>query len=167
MRKKKGIGIFGLTADPFHNGHLQIISELAEKPYINRLDVVPTWKPPYKECSDYETRCLFVAHGVSSQYLLNVVVRYFKVQYTHQLIGAYKRETDLPLYLFVGSDWDMSTWKNFDYIKNNCNIIQYDRTTCLPISSTMIRNKVKNGEPINGYVNSTTLQIIKDEKLYV
>ena len=39
MRNKKGIGIFGLTADPFHNGHLQIISELAEKPYINRLDV--------------------------------------------------------------------------------------------------------------------------------
>jgi nicotinate-nucleotide adenylyltransferase len=165
---EKGIGIFGLSANPFHNGHLSIISEIASFDYIARLDLITTYKPTYKKCLPYEQRLQMCCLGIFDQGLSNVLPRDIRKQYTYQLIKHYKKEeTDLPLYLFVGDDWDISTWKNPEYIKENCIVKQYRRKDYLPISSTIIREKIKNKRPINGLVPENVLNYIKENNLYV
>lgn len=173
---KKGIGIFGLTANPFHNGHLQIIAEISKLPYIKRLDIVPTWNPPYKKCIDFKIREVMCCWAIFGKGLNNTIVRRFKVKYTYQLIKEYKKETDDPLYFFVGDDWDLTTFKNYDYIKENCILVPYGRVTnnefsfkpiSLPISSSMIRNMIKNNLSIDGLVPESINKYIKENKLYV
>jgi nicotinic acid mononucleotide adenylyltransferase len=39
--------------------------------------------------------------------------------------------------------------------------------SALPISSTMVRNRIKNKQPINGLVPEGVLEYIKENDLYV
>lgn len=183
---KKGIAIFGGTFDPFHNGHLHIVSQIAILPYVARVDIVPTWNPAYKECSSFEHRWTMCVQAITNQGLHNVIIRTLtqehEIKYTIDLLKIYKRETKMPLYLFMGSDWvDISSWKAYEEIEKHCKIIVMKRDSIpinintnyesfeplsLPISSSMIREKIRRKLPVNGLVDGSVINYIKEEGLY-
>ncbi len=45
----KCIAVFGGTFNPIHNGHVEIAESVASLPFVERLLVIPTHKPPHKE----------------------------------------------------------------------------------------------------------------------
>ena len=44
----KGILLFGGTFDPIHNGHLQIVKNVANQLRVDRAILVPASRPPHK-----------------------------------------------------------------------------------------------------------------------
>lgn len=65
MAKEK-IGILGGTFDPIHQGHIQMAISAMREASLDRVIVIPSGKPPYKECyADPESRWQMVVAACS------------------------------------------------------------------------------------------------------
>ncbi len=65
MAKEK-IGILGGTFDPIHQGHIQMAVSAMREASLDRVIVIPSGKPPYKECyADPESRWQMVVAACS------------------------------------------------------------------------------------------------------
>lgn len=91
------------------------------------------------------------------------------------------------IFFIMGSDnfRKMPTWKNYNELKNNYNIIVVERErkeiryenpkniiefipkTLAKIDSTKIRQKIKNNENVDKYLNAKVLEYIKHNNLYI
>lgn len=188
------IGIFGGSFNPPHNMHLNIALKLIENNYLDKVIYVPAGtKYKYKNnlLPDIDRYNMIKAMikdypniDVSDYELKdNVVYTYETLKYFHEL---YKND---EIYFVCGADnLDyIDKWKNSDYILNNYKIILIGRNgfnnkelldrynkynvvntdiESIPISSTLIRDKIKNNEDVSMYMNSNVIKYIQDHNLY-
>jgi nicotinate-nucleotide adenylyltransferase len=195
MRNKKMLGVLGGTFDPIHMGHLVLAEQVREKFQLERVIFIPCASPPHKTEQELSsTRDRFemtklALEGNPYFFVSDIELKREGLSYTvetlRELKGLYK---DSEVYFLTGSDVlnEITTWKDPEEIYKLAKIViavrpGFDKfdpenhfakksiivdITGMDISSTQIREKVRNGESIKYLVPSKVEEYIRKRNLY-
>ena len=174
------IGIFGGSFNPIHNGHISLAQQLKEKAGLDEVWLMVSPQNPLKQNEDLlddEKRLEMVRLAlegkkglIASDYEMHLP----KPSYTWNTLQALSKDyPEREFVLMIGGDnWDLfDKWYHAEDIKQNYEIIVYTRTPGEPgfidISSTNIRQRVKEGKGIKRLVPKAVADYIRKEGLYV
>ncbi|MCJ7577911.1 MAG: nicotinate-nucleotide adenylyltransferase [candidate division Zixibacteria bacterium] len=195
MRNRKKIGILGGTFDPIHIGHLVLAEQVREKFQLERVIFIPSASPPHKteqELSPAEDRFEMTQLAVKGNpyfFVSDIELKREGLSYTVETLKELKElHRDSEIYFLTGSDVldEITTWKDPEEIYKLAKIViavrpgfdKFDpenhfakksiivEITGMDISSTQIREKVRNGESIKYLVPSKVEEYIRKRNLY-
>lgn len=191
------IGIYGGSFNPPHNMHLKMATELLAKGIVDKIIFVPTGsKYPKKDLANGIER--FEMLKLMIKDIPNLEVSDYELKqdlvYTYQTLIYFKElYPNDEIYFILGSDLlkEILTWKNCDYILdnfkmlvtlrnndkkeevnkisfNNKNNIIYTNIELDNLSSTEVRNRIKNNDIdfLDKNVNSLIIKYIKEKNIY-
>lgn len=182
------IAIIGGTFDPIHNGHLQVITEVAKK--FEKVIVIPTGNPWLKEhtpIASGEQRVAMAQIAVNSLNLgEQVQVSAIEVKrpgpsYAIDTVNELSKiYPDSRFTLVLGSDAasNLSKWHRSDELQKLVEVFVVKRPGVISssfkeieisapdLSSTQIRDKVANSQDISELVTPNVLSFIKEHHLY-
>lgn len=188
------LGVVGGTFDPIHIGHLVAASEALNAFSLDRVAFVPAGSPWQKSThADAEDRFMMTTlaaahHGRFSVSRLEIDRR--GPTYTVDTLRALKDFFHTQLFFIAGADTvnELGTWHQVDELGALAEIIAVTRpgfsidtsemapgwpkvhTMEIPgldVSSTMIRNRVAEGKPIDYLVPANVARYISRMGLYV
>ena len=187
------IGMLGGTFNPIHMGHLVLAEECWHRFELDKVVFIPTHIPPHKEVecgvsvADRLNMVRLALEGNDRFEISTYEVDKKDISYSIDTIKHFKEKygEDAELYFLTGSDWagDLSTWKNVDEILNMVTFVVASRPgsgekgqfedkitqieiPALDISSTNIRERIKNREPIDSLVPKPVVQYVRNKGLY-
>jgi nicotinate-nucleotide adenylyltransferase len=194
--KSKEIAVFGVTADPPHNGHVLIINYLLD--HFAKVIVVPVGNHDYgKKTASVEDRLAMLTDILPAGVILDLfeIEKVEKnptaINYTHEtLLALQKKYPREKLVFVIGSDnKDVLHWKdhrgqNGKAMLNRFKFYVYPRkgfvlvllhknlslitdVKAVDVSSTEIRDKIRAGEDIEDLVPRSVAEYIKNNKLYL
>lgn len=183
--------LFGGTFNPLHNGHLAIAKSVQEQGLADEVWLLVTPCNPWKkdqELPDDRLRYDIVAasvkdmeHVFASDYEFSLPKPSYTANTLRHISADYP---DREFILTIGADnWvKFHNWREADFILKNYPIIVYPRKDypidsvsenvfildcpLMDISSTQIRQMVKDGTPINEFVPASVARTIEDLHLY-
>lgn len=192
MTRKVGIG--GGVFDPIHNGHLFLFSECADRLNLDEVLVIPAFNTVHKavsNVSDYDHRreMTRLACIENKRFKLCEIEKDLGgPSYTLGTLRALKNEMpDTELYFLVGMDnlEKIETWYHPEEIVEEATVVVGSRPVntvgsspvfkdkvrfldmpLMQISSTDIRDRVKDGRPIRYLVPKTVEDYIYENGLY-
>ncbi|MCQ2068029.1 MAG: nicotinate-nucleotide adenylyltransferase [Bacteroidaceae bacterium] len=192
MSKPIRTALFGGTFNPLHNGHLAIAQSVLEQGLADEVWILITPCNPWKKDQallDDRLRYDMVAQTVKDLDGVRASDFEFKLDkpsYTANTLRHISADyPDREFILTVGADnWvKFHNWREADFILNNYPIIVYPRQgypienvsgnvtlldcPLMDISSTQIRQMVKEGTPINELVPASVARTIKEKGLYL
>ena len=187
-------GIFGGSFNPIHNGHISLARQLIEKVGLDEVWLMVSPQNPMKQQVDLlsdETRIQMArlaleheTHIVASDYEMHLP----KPSYTWLTLQALRRDyPDRQFVLMIGGDnWTIfDKWYHADDILQHFQVVVYPRrdeqsvkkdlpanvtmveAELLDISSTEIRQRIREGRSIQKLVPPSVAAFIKKEGLYV
>ena len=187
-------GIFGGSFNPIHNGHISLARQLKEKAGLDEVWLMVSPQNPMKQQTDLlsdETRIQMArlaleheTHIVASDYEMHLP----KPSYTWLTLQALSRDyPDRQFVLMIGGDnWTIfDKWYHADDILQHFQVVVYPRrdehyekkdlpanvtmieAELLDISSTEIRQRIREGRSIQKLVPRSVATFIKQEGLYV
>lgn len=186
------IGIYGGTFNPIHNGHVNIARYVLKEFKLDKIIVIPVGIPSHKSYNIAPANLRLKMCELAFKHDKNIIVSNIeidnndKVSYTIETLekikAKYSKETEFYEILGEDSAENFTSWKEYEKIlklakvlvfkrkgtrksEKNSNFIYLD-TPIYDVSSTLIRDKVKNGENIENLVPISVLKLIKDSKLY-
>ena len=176
------IGIFGGSFNPIHVGHIAIARELLTLAQLDEVWFLVSPLNPFKKAAtdllDDDKRLLMAQRALRGETRLKASDYEFhlpKPSYTWNTLQHLQADyPDKQFVLIIGADnWlAFDRWAHPDYILSNFDIAVYARPDCpidpatLPspvhlynmglfdISSTAIRARIRQGQPITGMVPS-------------
>ena len=191
MYKPIRTALFGGTFNPLHNGHLAIVSSVLEQSLADEVWMLITPCNPWKKDQillDDRLRYDMVADAVkdipgieASDYEFNLSKPSYTADTLRHISADYP---DREFILTIGADnWvKFDNWRESDYILSNYHIIVYPRQgyiidstpegvhlldcPLMDISSTQIRQMVKDGVSIKENVPASVARTIADLHLY-
>jgi nicotinate-nucleotide adenylyltransferase len=182
------IAIVGGTFDPIHNGHLQVITEVAKK--FEKVIVIPTGNPWLKDHTPIaggEQRVAMAQIAVNSLNLGEKVqvsaieVKRSGPSYAIDTVNELSKiYPDCQFTLVLGSDAasNLSKWHRSDELQKLVEVLVVKRPGVIAssfeeieisapdLSSTQIRDKVANSQDISEFVTPTVASFIKEHHLY-
>ncbi|MFO7446285.1 MAG: nicotinate-nucleotide adenylyltransferase [Ignavibacteriaceae bacterium] len=188
----KAVGIFGGTFDPIHNGHLLTALSVKEARDLDKIIFMPAFISPHKtekQHSDPVHRLEMVklaVKGVSYFDVSDYEINKKDVSYTIDTIKELKKSYS-SIELIIGYDnlLVFDTWKDPGQIFNMAKVIVLKRgsddakkrnkyfdkaifaeTPVIEISSTAVRERVKNNLPIDFFVTGKVKEYIYKHNLY-
>lgn len=169
------IGLLLGSFDPPHIGH--VAAYYYAQQFLDGVCVVPAFKNPWKEHkASYEDRVEMCKRQFPNTAHISTIEKDIKVKasYTYKVLEALKSKRfyniDAEYSLILGEDEDPSKWKEGNWILKNFNIIRVPRGTTelgITVSSTLLRDNIKNNKLVFPYINIETLKYIKEHNLYV
>lgn len=193
----KRVGIFGGAFDPPHIGHERLAALCCERLGLEELLIVPTFHSPHKPTplTDYEHR-LNMCRAVFNKkiYTVSDMERQLGGEgYSINLIRRFKDiyPKDTKFFLIIGGDmlFGFEKWYRYESILKECTVtaaareedsyadmLEYAaelgriKVLNLPvtdISSTEIREKLKNGESTEGLLSEKVSAYINEHGLYI
>ena len=183
------IGILGGTFNPPHIGHIVLAKDISKQLKLDKVFFVPTNIPPHKENYNVSTSArldmirLAIAENETFE-ILDIEIERGGISYTVDTIGELRgRYPEDDFYLMVGSDLakGFSTWKDFSELQKMVKIVVANREnyplgdkndfiiadiTQIDISSSQIRDMVREGESVEEFVKKNVLDYIDQHKLY-
>ena len=181
------IGLLGGTFDPIHNGHIAIAKTAIQQLKLDKLLLIPAGNPWQKsEFSDSKHRLEMVkkaGNDLEKVEVSDIEVNKTGPTYTFETLQElHKKYPNSELILILGSDAvaGFDTWKEPNLVKTLARIYvvqragdftqdwHFDRIQMPPIeiSSTEIREKVKNNESISEIVPKLVNEYISANGLY-
>lgn len=178
------IGLLLGSFDPIHNGHIKMGESALEKGLVDKVFIVPTAQNPWKgESTKFIIRCAMIQRAIEAKvdfYMSPIELELEAPYYTYKTLQLLKEQyPEGEFKLIVGADVadSIKNWENGDWILQNFQLItvqrpghnfnvQVDIEDSIDISSTQIRNLVKEGLPIDHLVHPGVEEIIKGAKLY-
>jgi nicotinate-nucleotide adenylyltransferase len=171
------IALYLGSFNPFHNGHLEVVETALNDFKMDKVIIVPTMQNPWKEekVLDIDERLYIIGRTiiVNTEYMdddenpdvelsdieKELIPPYYSYATLHALKNKYCND---EIFVLCGEDTikDIPNWMNGGEIIKDYNFLIVDRPQNT-ISSTIIRNKVKNGEDISQYVNKNVVNLIK------
>lgn len=183
--------LFGGTFNPLHNGHLAIAQSVLEQGLADEVWILITPCNPWKKDQallDDRLRYDMVAQAVKDMDGVRASDYEFKLDKPSYTANTLRRiSADYPdreFILTIGADnWvKFHNWREADFILKNYPIIVYPRQgypienvsgnvtlldcPLMDISSTQIRQMVREGTPINELVPASVARTILEKKLY-
>jgi len=159
MEYKEGIGLYGGTFDPVHNGHVRVAAIIKQMPFISDLWIHVNYKPHYKKpmLSFYLRKIL--------AFSLDANIIDGEYNYTHQALRNLRKiyGRKMPIYYFVGKEWDICKFKNAEYVMRNCIVIPIPKIE-ISIRSTQIREMIRKGELLDGLCPDVVIRNIEANK---
>lgn len=183
------LGVFGGTFDPPHISHSLACLYALETKEIDHILVIPCYRHPLgKKTSPFQHR-LAMTRLAMENLKPRVEVSDMETEregpsYTVDTLRILaKRRPEDTLCLMVGSDilGETHEWREFDEIKQLAQLVFLPRPTpgkekeqvnstpdfTLPdISSTQIRQRIKQGKDVTAYLSRTVLEYIQSHNLY-
>ncbi len=191
--KSKRIGIFGGTFDPPHYGHYAIAKRAKEQLALSKVFFVPAHIPPHKRnrvttrATDRLNMLRLLIHGTKSFAISTLELKRHGISYTVDTLSAFRRKYPAAeLTLIIGEDnlAQLHLWKSPKKILRLASIAVYARSgharnkktlltgaiwlqgTMMSISSTKIRERIRKGLPVSGFVSLPIRAYIKRRGLY-
>ena len=177
-------GIFGGSFNPIHQGHISLARQLREKAGLDEVWLMVSPQNPLKASADLlddEMRMQMVRLAVEGEegiIACDYEMHLPKPSYTWNTLQALSQDyPDREFVLMIGGDnWDLfDKWYHADDIRENYQIIVYPRRgfkggieglDLIDISSTEIRQRIKDGESISQLVPEAVAEYITNPKLY-
>lgn len=193
MRSSPSIGIYGGTFNPLHNGHIALAKAFLQQAGLDEVWFVVSPQNPFKvndTLLDDDIRLQMVRtalHGEPKLKVSDVEYHLPKPSYMYRTLRHLSTEhPDYKFTLLIGGDnWEaFDRWKNADEIIENYRIAVYPRrgdnidvsalphtvmlldTPLIDISSTEIRQRVSDGQPIDSLVPQEIAAFIEKHHLY-
>ena len=187
------VGIFGGTFDPIHLGHLITAQSVKELRNLEKIIFIPAFISPHKsdaKTSSPEDRLNMIklaVDGIPFFDYSDIEVKKGGVSYSIDTLRELKKHySELELLIGYDNIFSFHTWKEPDEILNLAKIIVLKRKSSHPpqfedkyyhqavfvqtrgieISATDIRERVRNGLPINFLVPPSVMKYIYKNKLY-
>ncbi|MGE8206172.1 nicotinate-nucleotide adenylyltransferase [Heyndrickxia sp. NPDC080065] len=186
----KRVGILGGTFDPPHIGHLIVANEVCQSLQLDEIRFMPNQEPPHKKRNSKvtnEDRKTMISLSITDHPYFAMELIEFEREgpsYTYDTISFLKeRESDVEFYFIIGADMIeyLPNWYNIEQLSNIIQFVGVNRPghsheTKYPIlhvqipdinlSSSAIRNKIKNKQSIKYLVNDDVIEYIKEHNLY-
>ncbi len=146
------IGIFGGRFDPFHDGHLEMVTRGIAIHSLDKIHIVPAANPPHKPVSTrFDDRCAMIELAIVHADLpANQVVvdRREMSRQRHSQSSSWTIDTilefeaDYPppheLWLMIGDDTarQLHTWYRIDSVLSRVNLLVFNRNNISPDTIT-------------------------------
>ena len=183
------LGILGGTFNPIHLGHLLLAECAREQARLDQVWFIPTATPPHKPSRDlakaaHRLKMVRLAtQGHPAFRVETMELRRGGVSYTLETIQAIqKRSPRARLYLIIGSEMLQVPWYGWQQITRDCRVLVAPRvsgriasrtrrltTLAMPqldISSSLIRQRVRQGRSIRFLVPDAVARYIEQHRLY-
>jgi len=188
------VGIFGGTFDPIHFGHLITAQSVKELRDLDKIIFIPAFISPHKtdaKASSPEDRLNMIklaVEGIPFFDFSDIEIKKGGISYSVDTLQELKKHyTELEFIIGYDNIFTFHTWKEPDEIFKLAKVIVLKRKSSHPpqfedkyyhqsvfvqtrgieISATDIRERVKNGMPINFLVPSEVMKYIYKHKLYI
>jgi nicotinate-nucleotide adenylyltransferase len=181
-------GIFGGNFNPVHTGHLILAADALNLLALEKILFIPTWKSPFKEnipSIPFKDRYNMLKIATSSDdrfEVLDIEAKRKGISYTyHTLKELLKKEKEFCLLIGEDQAIDFKEWYRWEETLKMVDVFVFKRSKkkkkypdglkqlnsrIIEISSTEIRNKIKNGESVDSLVPKEVLNYIKEHELY-
>ena len=180
--------LLGGGFDPPHLGHLEMAKAALRLPDVERVHLVPSWRPPHKStltASDTQRleMCALLTENQPGFAVLPVEIEQ-RLSYTADSLRSLREQTPgTEFCLLLGSDAARSLrwWANADYIRNTTDLlvippqgepipelpgVRLLDASIPPVSSSEIRRRRACGESIHGLTTEAVEQYILSYRLY-
>jgi nicotinate-nucleotide adenylyltransferase len=195
MASKKKTALYFGTFNPIHIGHLAIANYLVEHSDLDELWMVVTPHNPHKKkktlLDDYQR--LHLVHLATDDYdkikASNIEFALPQPNYTvNTLAHLSEKYPDRDFFLVMGEDnlKSLHKWKNYQVLLENYTIIVYPRVSkgsvpeqfqdhpsiikvdapIMEISSTMIRNGIKEGKDLRYFMHHEVQRYVEEMHFY-
>lgn len=195
MTKKSSIGLYFGTFNPIHIGHLAIANYLIENSDLDQIWMVVTPHNPHKKkktlLDDYQR--LHMVHLATDDYdkikASNIEFGLPQPNYTvNTLAHLSEKYPDKEFTLIMGEDnlKSLHKWKNYQVLLEDYSIIVYPRVSSgdvpeqfaahpkitridapiMEISSTMIRNGIKEGKDLRYFMHHQVQEYVEEMHFY-
>ncbi|HEY2897696.1 MAG TPA: nicotinate-nucleotide adenylyltransferase [Gemmatimonadaceae bacterium] len=188
------LGVLGGTFDPPHIGHLLAASDAFEALALDKLLFVPAKVPPFKSrtvqaSADQRQRMLELTLGDDPRFEASrIELDRDGLSFTVDTLEALETETPgVSLFMLIGEDLatQIASWRDAARIADLATIVVLVRATLetgsalestlpmtrlttrrIELSSTEIRERVKTGRPIRGFVTDAVAAFVHAAGLY-
>ena len=191
----KKIGLFGGTFDPVHMGHLIIADSVYEFKGLDTIIFIPSAYPPHKSSdimfnAHKRFKMLSLAVKDDPRFVVSdIELKREGLSYTIDTLREMKAtlpdDTDLSFIVGMDNLFEISTWKAPRDILNECSILVAERrcdmhreipgwlkdrvemvsAPAIEISSTDIRQRIREGKSIRYLVPDVVLKEIQNSRL--
>ncbi|MBS3786802.1 nicotinate-nucleotide adenylyltransferase [Candidatus Bipolaricaulota bacterium] len=189
------VGLFGGTFDPLHNAHLEVARQSLAQTNLGKVILIPSKHPPHKSVkgmTEAEVRYEMVKRAIERRENLEVSpveINREGPSYTIDTLKAMKEIYDKIAFI-VGADnlINIDTWKDPERLLDSCPFIVAPRGGILKgdfeknifegkdlrfldmseisLSSTEVRERIMEGQPVDGMVPEEIRDFIQKEALY-
>lgn len=187
------IGVYIGSFNPVHKSHKYLVNDMIDNHLVDKLIVIPTGDKYHLKSGleKFVDRYNMLKLAIGNKAIISEIEKE-KYHYTYENIMILKEQyKNDDLYLVIGADnlIELHTWKNYEYLLNNCYFIVYSRNGINvsdhinnsftnyknkfiirenngELSSTYIRNKLSNNEEPNDCLDEKVLEYIKKHNLY-
>ena len=188
------IGVYIGSFNPVHNVHIKIVNDLINNNIMDKIIVIPASSSYHLKSGleDFSHRHNMLKLAFNSDKVIVSELEKEKYHFTFENImilkDLYKND---DLYLIIGADnlIELNTWKNYEYLLDNCNFIVIGRDdidttwyinnsftnyknkfiimeSIYSMSSTYIRENLNKNIVPNDCLNEKVLDYIKKNNLY-
>ena len=167
--------------NPFHDGHLNVVKTALNDFKMDKVIIVPSMQNPWKKekVLDFEKRRDIIArsiislksnnkyrywkHPINKIYIDDIEKSLISPYYSYATLHALKNKyCNDEIYILCGEDTmeKIPDWMHGGKIIEDYDFLVVERPEN-SVSSTEIRNKVKNKESIEGLVSNNVINLIK------
>ena len=172
------IAIYGGSFNPMHIGHEKIVDYVLNNLNMDKIIIIPVGIPSHREnnLEQSDTRlkiCKEIFKGNKKIEVSDIEIKSEGKSYTYdtllKLMDLYGENNEF--FEIIGEDSlkSLKTWKNYEELLKICKFIVFRiiilENEYYDISSTEIRNMVKNNEDISAFVNKKVKKLIEKEYL--
>jgi nicotinate-nucleotide adenylyltransferase len=189
------IGILGGTFDPIHEGHLALARCAKEQFQLDKVIFIPAFIPPHKmsqrDLTPAEYRYRMVEMAIAGEAGLEVSKMELdrpEVSYTVETLRELKKQyAGAQFFLILGTDSlaEISSWREPGEIMRMAKLlvgkregaehftfpkgpqVEWIQMPLFPFSSTEIRKRIREGEPVESMIPKAIQNYIRDRKLYL
>ncbi|MCL2512296.1 MAG: nicotinate (nicotinamide) nucleotide adenylyltransferase [Oscillospiraceae bacterium] len=168
------IGVLGGSFNPPHNGHIYLGERATSGLALDIIYIIPAFIPPHKDAdglapaADRLNMCR-LAFPAGKYTVSDMEIARKGKSFTIDTVKTIKNEyPGAEIFLIIGSDMMSSfdTWYKYKEILGLCTVFDVSRDN-MPVSSTMIREKIKGGGDISSLVPKKVEAYIEERRLYV
>lgn len=185
----KNIGILGGTFDPIHIGHLLMAEEVYKQLQFDEIWFIPSYTPPHKAdatiAGEHRLKMVELAIQDNDHFrVLDIELTRKEKSYTIHTIQELKQlYPSNQFYFIIGADMVefLPNWYKIDELVKMVQFVGvkrpgYERKTIYPIieadvpqidiSSTVLRNRLNNGELPRYWLPEKVRDYIRENRLY-